>query len=153
MVFPKEFTEYTSLLFGEERWQRYLASVDEPVPVSIRYNPFKVGMTEEMTGMFGEHTPVPWCRNAYWLGQRPLFTTDPFFHAGRYYVQEAGSMFLDEVLRQHITSSVAMLDLCAAPGGKSTLARAALPAGSLLFANEPDRRRANILLENIQINL
>ena len=150
MVFPKEFTEYTSLLFGEERWQRYLASVDEPVPVSIRYNPFKVGMTEEMTGLFSEHTLVPWCRNAYWLRQRPLFTTDPFFHAGRYYVQEAGSMFLDEVLRQHITSSVAMLDLCAAPGGKSTLARAALPAGSLLFANEPDRRRANILLENIQ---
>lgn len=65
-------------------------------------------------------------------------------------MQEAGSMFLDKVIREHVKSPVAMLDLCAAPGGKSTLARAALPATSVLYANEPDRRRANILLENIQ---
>ncbi|MBR4592666.1 MAG: rRNA cytosine-C5-methyltransferase, partial [Elusimicrobiaceae bacterium] len=65
------------------------------------------------------------------------------------YVQEAGSLFLDSVLRTYVTSPVVALDLCGAPGGKSTLMRAALPEGSVLVSNEPDRRRANILLENM----
>ena len=64
-------------------------------------------------------------------------------------MQEAGSLFLDHVLRTHVSSPVLALDLCAAPGGKSTLMRAALPEGSVLISNEPDRRRANILLENM----
>ena len=73
-----------------------------------------------------------------------------FKWSGVYYVQEAGSMFLDHVLRHLVTTPVSALDLCAAPGGKSTLMRAALPEGSVLVSNEIDRRRANILLENIQ---
>ena len=75
----------------------------------------------------GGITPVPWCRNAYYLSERPNFTLDPLLHAGVYYVQEAGSMFLDEVLRQVMPSILSKksplgsaLDLCAAPGGKST---------------------------------
>ena len=64
-------------------------------------------------------------------------------------MQEAGSLFLDHVLRTYVTSPVLALDLCAAPGGKSTLMRAALPQGSVLVSNEPDRRRASILLENM----
>ena len=93
---------------------------------------------------------VPWCRGGFYLPQRPAFTFDPLLHAGCYYVQEAASMFLDEVLRQHLPARpLTMLDLCAAPGGKSTLALAALPEGSVLFANEPMRQRASILLENI----
>lgn len=150
MSLPKEFADYTSQIFGEERWQRFLSAMNEPAPVSIRYNPFKNGAAEILSETLGAHTPVPWCRDAYWLEQRPLFTADPCLHAGKYYVQEAGSMFLDKVIREHVKTPVAMLDLCAAPGGKSTLARAALPASSVLYTNEPDRRRANILLENIQ---
>ena len=68
--------------------------------------------------------------------QRPTFTFDPLFHAGCYYVQEASSMFVEQVLRTYITGPVVMLDLCAAPGGKSTHARSVLPVGSLLVANE-----------------
>lgn len=144
MDFPKEFIEYTSRLFGEERWQKFLDSFGQETPVSVRYNPFKL-----VSDMFdGER--VPWCKDAYWLKDRPKFTLDPLLHAGAYYVQEAGSMFLDQVLRQYVSTPVCMLDLCAAPGGKSTLARAALPEGSLLISNEPDRRRANILMENMQ---
>ncbi|MCQ2410544.1 MAG: rRNA cytosine-C5-methyltransferase [Elusimicrobiaceae bacterium] len=145
MSLPPEFTTYTSALFGPLRWQRFLQAFEETAPVSIRLNPWKVPPEP----IFPQATAVPWCRHAYWLDKRPDFTLDPLFHAGIYYVQEAGSLFLDYVLRQFVTVPVLALDLCGAPGGKSTLMRAALPAGSLLVSNEPDRRRANILLENM----
>lgn len=144
-MLPREFTDYTSALFGPERWARFLQSFDEPSVTSIRFNPWKY----RQEAIFPRATPVPWCKQGYWLPDRPNFTLDPLFHAGVYYVQEAGSLFLDHVLRAHVTHPVLALDLCAAPGGKSTLMRAALPPGSVLVSNEPDRRRANILLENI----
>jgi len=107
-----------------------------------------------------EGDAVPWCQGGFYLPQRPNFTMDPLLHAGCYYVQEAASMFLDEVLRQHLTgcdeqtpqSNIPRmaLDLCAAPGGKSTLLRSVLPTDCLLYSNEPIRQRANILAENIQ---
>ena len=176
---PQEFIEYTSSLFGEERWKNYLASFDGSVPVSVRLNPFK--MPKEELFSETEKILVPWCRNAFYLAERPNFTLDPLLHAGVYYVQEAGSMFLDEVLKTLSSSPLkgedcgdanianvlsptgslptgegggrgrsCVLDLCAAPGGKSTLLRAALPDDVVLYSNEPDRRRANILMENIQ---
>lgn len=149
MQLPEEFIAYTKELFGEDRWQRFLASFEEQPPVSIRLNPFKwQGDTCPFANVLQE---VPWCRQAYYLSERPNFTHDPLLHAGAYYVQEAGSMFLDRVLQQYLPEKpVQMLDLCAAPGGKSTISRAALPEGSLLMSNEPDRRRANILMENMQ---
>lgn len=146
---PAVFTDNTRQLMGDERFERYLRSFEEPVPVSIRLNPKK---TEGLQVIDGEQ--APWCRNGYYLKQRPNFTFDPLFHAGCYYVQEAASMFLDEVLRQCISltshlSPLTSLDLCAAPGGKSTLLRAALPEDCVLYSNEPIRNRASILLENV----
>ena len=151
---PQIFTEYTRQLMGAERFERYLQSFEEEPPVSIRLNPKK---TEGLSVADGEQ--VPWCRGGYYLPQRPNFTMDPLLHAGCYYVQEAASMFLDEVLRQmhnafisHQPSAIrplAALDLCAAPGGKSTLLRAALPENCVLYSNEPIRNRASILLENV----
>ena len=142
---------------GEERFERYLQSFEEEPPVSIRVNPEK--MADGRWQMAVSHEQVPWCRNGYYLKQRPSFTMDPLLHAGCYYVQEAASMFLDEVLRQmhnafvnHDPSAIrplTSLDLCAAPGGKSTLLRAALPKDCVLYSNEPIRNRANILLENV----
>lgn len=152
---PTEFITSTRLLMGDERFNRYLQSFEEEAPVSIRLNPRK---SQGMEVIGGEQ--VPWCRNGYYLPQRPNFTMDPLLHAGCYYVQEASSMFLDEVLRQmhhayvsHQPSAIrplTALDLCAAPGGKSTLLRAALPEDCILYSNEPMRNRANILAENIQ---
>ena len=142
---PQEFCTYTAELFGPARWQRFLQSFQETPAASIRLNPWKYTAQPP----FADATPVPWCVGGYWLQERPDFTRDPLLHAGVYYVQEAGSLFLDHVLRTFVSSPVLALDLCAAPGGKSTLMRAALPQGSVLVSNEPDRRRANILLENM----
>ena len=148
---PAEFTEYTRQLMGEERFERYLQSFEEPAPVSIRLNPKKM---EDGKWKIDDAEPVAWCRNAFYLKERPNFTFDPLLHAGCYYVQEASSMFLDEVLRQQMVngklSNCKCLDLCAAPGGKSTLLRAALPADCVLYSNEPIRNRASILLENVE---
>ena len=151
---PAAFTEKTRQLMGEERFGRYLQSFEEEPPVSIRMNPMKAVDMEVTDG-----EQVPWCRNSYYLKQRPNFTMDPLLHAGCYYVQEAASMFLDEALRQmhnayvnHQPSAIrplSALDMCAAPGGKSTLLRADLPEDCVLYSNEPIRNRANILLENV----
>lgn len=146
MSLPQEFIDYTANLFGTDIWQRFLTAFEEPAITSIRFNPWKYRQED----IFPQAIPVPWCKEAFWLKERPDFTKDPLFHAGVYYVQEAGSLFLDYVLREFIKEPLLALDLCAAPGGKSTLMRAALPQGSLLICNEPDRRRANILLENMQ---
>lgn len=157
-LFPREFEEYTRRLFGDGRWERYLSSFGEEPPVSVRYNPLKQHLLSEGDDDLRVSSPVPWCRNAYYLSERPDFTLDPLFHAGLYYVQEASSMFLDEVLRQLLSPHVSppwgswrglVLDLCAAPGGKSTLLRAALPEDATLYSNEVNRKRANILYENI----
>ena len=143
---PVEFTTYTRQLMGDERFERYLRSFEEEAPVSIRLNPRKPA------GQPVDGEEVPWCRHAYYLKSRPNFTFDPLFHAGCYYVQEAASMFLDEVIRQLSTVNCqwSALDLCAAPGGKSTLLRSALPEDCVLYSNEPIRVRANILSENVQ---
>ena len=143
VALPDEFVRTTRELMGEERFSRYLAAFDEETPVSIRLNPRK-------SKAFPSFRNVPWCRHAYYLSERPNFTFDPLLHAGCYYVQEAASMFLDSVLQQHLpTVPLTALDLCAAPGGKSTLLRSALPEGSVLYSNEPVPKRASILLENV----
>ena len=131
-------------MMGDKRFQHFLEAFNGEAPVSIRLNPLK---TAGLTVAEGE--PVPWCQEGYYLPRRPQFTMDPLLHAGCYYVQEAASMFVSHVLRQYVMRPVSMLDLCAAPGGKSTAAIASVPAGSVLFSNEPVRQRASILLENI----
>lgn len=149
MNLPKEFETYTLKLFGEERYALFLKGLDQDSPTSIRLNTFKL---KENEGISETLIPqqIPWCKEGYYLNERPNFTFDPLLHAGIYYVQEASSMFLSHVLRQLIKHPVTMLDLCAAPGGKTTCARTAIPDGSLLFSNEPIGKRAQILAENIQ---
>ena len=147
MNLPEDFEQYTSQLMGEERFQAFRDGLSQPTPVSIRLNPNKAN------GFVcpKESKNIPWCKEGFYLAKRPNFTFDPFLHTGLYYVQEASSMFLSTVLQQTVDSEpIMMLDLCAAPGGKSTLAQSTLPKGSLLVTNEPVRPRAQILSENIQ---
>ena len=153
---PPVFVETTRQLMGEERFGLYLKSFEADVPVSIRLNPAKP--ISHASPFIPHSAPVPWCEHGFYLSSRPNFTFDPLFHAGCYYVQEAASMFIHHILSQQAFlssltahhSPLALLDLCAAPGGKSTCAIAALPAGTELWSNEPVRQRASILSENIQ---
>ena len=143
MQLPEDFIRETKQLMGEERFSRYMEAFNEEAPVSIRLNPQTVG---DGSFLFER---VPWCKEGYYLEGRSQFTFDPLFHAGCYYVQEAASMFITHVLRQFVNEPVKGLDLCAAPGGKSTAMLSVLPEGSTLVSNEPIPTRAQILLENI----
>ena len=157
---PEDFIQETRLVMGEERLNHFLEAFNEDAPTSIRVNPQTPGdgsfclttisrqgvKQKEPSPVFEQ---VPWCEEGFYLPGRPQFTFDPLFHAGCYYVQEASSMFICHVLRQFVNEPVSMLDLCAAPGGKSTAACSVLPEGSTLVSNEPIPMRAQILLENI----
>lgn len=134
--------------------------------VSIRLNPRKLSSAEVLAHN-PDLEPVPWCPDAYYLPDRPAFTFDPLLHAGAYYVQEASSMYIAPLLLPQRGETFAAkeafprgglvgaapilaLDLCAAPGGKSTLLQSLLPEGSLLISNEPIAKRAGVLAENMQ---
>ena len=112
------------------------------IPTSIRFNSKKFNIDQELES-------IPWCSSGYYLAERPSFTLDPCFHAGAYYVQEASSMFLEQGIKQYISGDVIGLDLCAAPGGKSTLVKSLLSDSSLLVSNEYVRSRAFVLSENM----
>lgn len=148
MTLPEEFIKYTRELMGDDRFESLATGLKDEAPVSIRLNPLKCDIAH--TAIIGKRSDVAWCPTGVYLDERPNFTFDPLLHAGAYYVQEASSMFVAHVLRQTVSDSVRMLDLCAAPGGKSTACRTFLPEGSLLISNEPMRTRANILSENMQ---
>ena len=137
-----EFVERTGDLFGKETYGRFIQALEEEPVVSIRHNELK--RHSDISG-----DDVPWALSGCYLAERPAFTADPLFHAGCYYVQEASSMFLEQVVRQYVTSPVRALDLCAAPGGKSTHLHSLLPAGSMLVSNEPMPLRAQVLAENV----
>lgn len=121
-----------------------------PSPVSVRLNASKVPSLPFLPAQLRR---VPWSSCGYYLSERPSFTLDPCLHAGAYYVQEASSMFLEQAWQAIVAQGGGqprrVLDLCAAPGGKSTLWRSLLPDDALLVANEPIRQRAQVLAENL----
>jgi 16S rRNA C967 or C1407 C5-methylase (RsmB/RsmF family)/NOL1/NOP2/fmu family ribosome biogenesis protein len=114
---------------------------------SIRLNPLRSTHSPLAT----HHLPIPWTSHGYYLPTRPSFTFDPAFHGGLYYVQEASSMFLEQALKQttDLTKNIRVLDLCAAPGGKSTLIQSLITPDSLLVSNDVIKTRAAILEENL----
>lgn len=126
-------------------------------PTSVRLNPLKLQMASggspDCRFWFPDWSlegPVPWCSQAWYLAQRPEFPLEPLWHAGAFYVQEASSMLLAWALKTWLEDRPLLaLDLCAAPGGKSTLLCDALPKGSLLLANELIGARNRVLQENL----
>jgi 16S rRNA C967 or C1407 C5-methylase (RsmB/RsmF family)/NOL1/NOP2/fmu family ribosome biogenesis protein len=143
-MLPKEFEVRMKQQLGESYFDFNQALQNAP-PISIRLNPKKSNNQPY-------DDSVPWTTEGRYLSARPLFTLDPHLHAGAYYVQEASSMFLEQAVIQSIDVSkpLRVLDLCAAPGGKSTHLLSLLNSKSLLVSNEVIRSRASILSENIQ---
>ena len=182
MELPVAFIEQIKELLPNE-YEAFFKAMDKPSPVSVRLND-KVTITPN-------YPQVPHCKSGYYLPERPTFTLDPWFHAGVYYVQEAGSMFLEQVVRKYLSNdestnrligdvlmtegnnrltpnsslltpnyigsstnskaelhAIRALDLCAAPGGKSTHLASLLSDDSLLISNEVMPQRAHILAEN-----
>ncbi len=123
----------------------FLHAHEQAAPTSVRLHPLKGG------GLFTSALQIPWHPQGRFLTERPLFTADPLFHAGAYYVQEASSMLLRHFWKHLFEGerNLRVLDLCAAPGGKSTLLASELDAKSLLICNDAIRSRATILVENI----
>ena len=112
-MLPVDFIESMHQQMGNEAELLLRALDTEPV-TSIRLNSKLDVLTFDC-----DTDEVPWHMDGYYLSERPQFTLDPLFHAGCYYVQEASSMFLQQVLEQYVDTSSIVLDLCAAPGGKS----------------------------------
>jgi 16S rRNA C967 or C1407 C5-methylase (RsmB/RsmF family) len=141
--FPENFLQTLQNEPGFEADNFVNAHQNAEAPTSIRLNPFKPAALKT-------DGQVPWCADGYYLSERPSFTFDPLFHAGCYYVQEASSMFIGHILN-HIKKDdpVKILDLCAAPGGKSTLLNSAMNADDLLVANEIIKTRVPVLADNL----
>ena len=138
---PDDFIAQMQPIIGDD-WQQFEAALSLDPMVSIRMND-KCSLTQSLK-------PVPWCPQGFYLEKRPNFTLDPLFHAGAYYVQEASSMFIHQALEHYVSTDAVVLDLCAAPGGKSTLISQFLKDNGLLVCNEFIRSRSQILAETVQ---
>lgn len=146
---PKELVDSLEHVKGFDRKAFEAVHESGEQIVSVRLNPAKEFNVQ--CSSLNIDSSVPWCSYGKYLNKRPSFTLDPLLHAGAYYVQEASSMFLWNVLEQTIgenTSGLRVLDLCGAPGGKSTLLASYFKNG-FVVSNEVIKSRASILVENI----
>lgn len=144
--YPKPFLDMLGALPGYEGVAEAMSDTESPV--AIRLNPAKP-LADAVAGR-----AVPWEPAGRYLSQRPRFTFHPALYDGRFYVQDPSSMILGEAVRRIVARGNGMplnyLDACAAPGGKTTAAIAALPTGSFVLANEFESDRAAALVENLQ---
>ena len=143
---PEKFVATLTAELGAEECQALCAALDTPATVAIRLHPDKP--SKAAAGA----RPIAWSDGGYYLDERPSFTTDPAFHAGAYYVQEPSSQFVGYLLRPIVerTPRLRLLDLCAAPGGKSTLYSSLVGCDGLVVANEINRQRAAVLADNVR---
>lgn len=141
---PEPFLKRMKTLFSEKEFSAFTDAIHQDFFASIRYNPKKE------TAVFGDSEQVAWNEYGRILKENRRFITDPLWHAGAYYVQEPSSMILRNVFHQiyQNQSPKRALDLCAAPGGKSTLLQGLLDESAVLIANEVIKPRAMILKEN-----
>lgn len=143
-MIPLEFQSQIQQILPTEA-EAFFQSLDTDSPTSIRFNPLK-NYSAKLEG-----EAIPWAENGIYLTERPTFTLDPAFHAGGYYVQEASSMVLEQIIKQSVDlkEELLALDLCGAPGGKSSHISSILNENSLLVSNEVIKTRSNILSENL----
>lgn len=161
---PTAFETYMRGLLPDDEAERFLAAMSTSPEVSIKLNRRKASDVEELGYMPESDSKdearitgsVAWCDSGYYLDRRPVFTLNPLLHAGVFYVQDASSMIYETIVSRLMASAfdtgspLAVADLCAAPGGKTTSVINAVPDGTLVLANEFVGSRANILRENLQ---
>ncbi|MFN5379688.1 MAG: methyltransferase RsmF C-terminal domain-like protein [Bacteroidota bacterium] len=140
---PEDFVERMKAKLGNE-YLAYVNCLTDNPSVCVRKNPFKP------TSLFYREQQLTYCKDAFILSERPHFHHDPLFHAGCYYVQEAGSVFLEHIFHQlSLPEHPVVLDLCAAPGGKSTHLLSLIHQKGVLVSNEIITSRNKILQQNI----
>ena len=144
---PIAFTERMRKQLGAEEAESLFAALDTASSVAVRLNPAKCGEGE---GVWSEGEAIAWSRYGRKLKERPSFTLDTAFHAGVYYVQEAASQFIDYIVAHEELQGKRVLDMCSAPGGKTTIYSTAVGADGLVLANEYVRMRANVLADNVR---
>ena len=149
MNWKQEFLASLDGTIGFEK-DAFIEAHQAPPPVSIRLNPSKAIDPTDVFAATGIQGKVPWCSEGYYLQCRPVFTLEPLLHAGAFYVQEASSMFLHHALETVLKgrNGLHAVDLCAAPGGKTTLL-ASLPYFDVILANEIIQSRVGVLSENL----
>ncbi len=153
MALPEKFVERIVRDLGPQQAGVLCEALLGEPPVSVRLNGAKMTAErppEEQFAALRLAGGVPWCAAGRYLQERPQFTLDPDFHAGAYYVQEASSQFVGHLLRGADVAGARVLDLCAAPGGKTTLYASLAGPEGLVVANEIDRRRAQVLADNVR---
>ena len=141
-----DFISLINKTLPESEVKLLLDSMQQPISTAIRINRNKINE------LCVDYSPIPHCKDGFILKERPQFTADPAIHAGAYYVQESNSMWVGEIVRHLIQNQhdgAVVLDLCGAPGGKSTHIASVLRDGDLLVANEVIQGRNAILYENI----
>ena len=148
MILPQHFLESISCCSGFDE-PAFLEAHQQPAVTSIRFNPLRSNLAVSSYQEI-KLSDVPWCGHGIYLKTRPKFTLDPLLHAGAFYVQEASSMFLHHVIERILpnASGLMLLDLCAAPGGKTTLL-ASMKQFDFVLANEIISSRVPVLYENL----
>lgn len=149
MKLPDRYTDSMKKLLGESGFAEYLASFDEPRLYGLRVNTAKISVEDFLKISPFELKPVPWIKNGFYYSGEDKPAKHPYYFAGLYYLQEPSAMTPADVLT--IEKGDKVLDLCAAPGGKSTELGARLNGTGLLVSNDISASRAKALLKNIEM--
>ena len=149
IILPQGFEEMVRGVIGDSEWNAFVEALSAEPSVSVRINSQRSIVNGQQSIFNSQLSTVKWCEHGCYLSERPKFTYDPMFHAGGYYVQEASSMFVWQALKQYVDKDAVVLDMCAAPGGKSTAIAQYLSKDGFLVSNEYVPQRAHVLVENI----
>ena len=146
--FPEKFQERMQQMLGDEEYAEFLKSYDLPFHNGLRINTWKTKPQELLQRMGVDLKQVPWNETGFYLENKKQFSKHPYYQGGLYYIQEASAMLPAKLVNAQPGEKI--LDMCAAPGGKSTAIGAALKGEGLLISNDISKSRAKALLRNLE---
>ncbi len=146
---PKDYTERMKRLLGQEEYETYINSFNDKNVRGLRVNTLKISPEEfEKISPFALKK-IPWTDNGYYYQDDVQPAKHPYYFAGLYYIQEPSAMTPAQLLP--VEPGDCVLDVCAAPGGKSTELAAKLKGKGVLVSNDISNSRAKALLKNIEL--